>query len=93
MSDLSLVLEQLKKNNEEESSRDTNINKNIAFSRKSNQESLEHIERAVIASNKETVDNDKIAASAEKETKKEHKKLLKKDNRLKTNERESKDYT
>jgi len=71
MSDLSLVLEQLKKNNEEESSRDTNINKNIAFSRKSNQESLEHLERAVIASNKETVDNDKIAASAEKETKKE----------------------
>jgi len=71
MSDLSLVLEQLKKNNQEESSRDTNINKNIAFSRKSNQESLEHIERAIIASNKETVDNNKNAASAEKEAEKE----------------------
>ena len=50
MSDLSLVLEQLKKNNEEETSRDKNINKNIAFSRDTNKESLLELGKTIMES-------------------------------------------
>ena len=50
MSDLSLVLNQLKQNNEEETSRDKNINKNIAFSRDINKESLLALGKTIMES-------------------------------------------
>ena len=90
MSDLSLVLNQLKQNNEEETSRDKNINKNIAFSRDTNKESLLALGKTIIESvtgaseetgktikdtQKQSDDNkDKVGKSAKKEDEKENKK-------------------
>jgi len=87
MSDLSLVLNQLKQNNEEETSRDKNINKNIAFSRDTNKESLlalgKTIMESVIGAGEETskkiqdtqkesdANKDKVGKSAKKEDEKD----------------------
>ena len=59
--DFTAVINQLKQNNQAEAQRDSNLNQNIAFSRKDNKASLEKLSKAITGTTSAVKDADKKA--------------------------------
>ena len=57
--DFTAVINQLKQNNQAEAQRDSNLNQNIAFSRKDNKASLEKLSKAITGTTSAVKDADK----------------------------------
>ena len=83
--DFTAVINQLKANNQAEAQRDSNLNQNIAFSRKDNKASLEKLSKAITGTTSAVKDADKKAQlpkASDEENKKEERGRFKKFSRV-----------